>query len=78
MSYQPRQGDIDIMDFQPQTGHEQRGRRPAMVVSNASFHHYTSMAIVCPMSGSVPRTECKARKLGETQVRNAGYSFMYN
>jgi len=32
-----KQGDIIWLDFDPQTGHEQRGRRPALVVSNESF-----------------------------------------
>jgi len=33
-----KQGDIIWLDFDPQTGHEQRGRRPALVVSNESFN----------------------------------------
>ena len=48
--YQPKQGDIVVMDFNPQAGHEQSGCRPALVISNASFHHYTRMAIVCPIT----------------------------
>lgn len=52
MSYRPSQGDIVMMDFQPQAGHEQRGRRPALVVSNDSFHRYTKMAIVCPITNT--------------------------
>lgn len=50
MTYQPSQGDIVMMSFTPQAGHEQAGRRPAVVVSNARFHHYTHMAIVCPIT----------------------------
>jgi mRNA interferase MazF len=50
--YEPAQGDIVMMDFQPQTGHEQRGRRPGLVVSNASFHRYTRLAIVCPITNT--------------------------
>ena len=48
--FQPEQGDIVIMDFNPQAGHEQAGRRPALVISNRSFHRYTRMAIVCPIT----------------------------
>ena len=40
------------MDFQPQAGHEQRGRRPALVISNSSFHRYTHMTIVCPITNT--------------------------
>ena len=45
-----RQGDIIWMDFDPQTRHEQRGRRPALVVSNDSFNQFSRMAIVCPIT----------------------------
>ncbi|MDO4548182.1 MAG: type II toxin-antitoxin system PemK/MazF family toxin [Clostridia bacterium] len=50
MMYRPNQGDIVIMNFSPQAGHEQADRRPALVVSNAAFHRYTRMAIVCPIT----------------------------
>jgi len=52
MPYRPQQGDIVMMDFQPQAGHERRGRRPALVVSNDGFHRYTRMAIVCPITNT--------------------------
>lgn len=52
MSYNPKQGDIVMMDFQPQAGHEQRGRRPALVISNESFHRFTRMAFVCPITNT--------------------------
>jgi mRNA interferase MazF len=45
-----RQGDIIWLDFDPQTGYEQRGRRPAVVVSNDSFNRFSKMAIVCPVT----------------------------
>jgi len=50
MAYQPNQGDVIFLDFQPQAGHEQAGRRPAVVVSSAAFHRYTNgLAMVCPV-----------------------------
>lgn len=52
-SYAPNQGDIVMMNFTPQAGHEQGGRRPALVVSNRSFHRYTRMAIVCPITNQI-------------------------
>lgn len=42
-----------MMDFTPQAGHEQTGRRPALVVSGNAFHRYTAMAIVCPITNTV-------------------------
>jgi mRNA interferase MazF len=54
MAYQPNQGDIIILDFNPQTGHEQAGRRPALIVSNAQYHKYTNgLALVCPVTNTL-------------------------
>jgi len=52
MTYGPKQGDIVMMDFQPRAGHEQQGRRPALIISNEGFHRYTQMAIVCPITNT--------------------------
>lgn len=52
MPYIPHQGDIVFIDFNPQAGHEQAGRRPALVVSNDSYNKYTNMAIVCPITNT--------------------------
>ena len=52
-AYMPKQGDIVMMNFNPQAGHEQSGRRPALVISNASFHRYTHMAMVCPITTKI-------------------------
>lgn len=53
MAYHPVQGDLVMMDFNPQAGHEQAGRRPALVISNKAFHRYTRMAIVCPITNQI-------------------------
>ncbi len=53
MIYKPNQGDIVMMNFTPQAGHEQGGKRPALVISNQSFHRYTRMAIVCPITTKI-------------------------
>lgn len=44
------QGDIIYVDFDPQSGHEQKGRRPALVVSNNTFNRFSSMYMVCPIT----------------------------
>ena len=51
--YGPSQGDIVMLDFTSQAGHEQAGRRPALVVSNRSFHRYTGLAIFCPITNQL-------------------------
>ena len=53
MLYNPKQGDIIILDFDPQTGHEQKGRRPGLLISNEQFHRRTNMAMVCPITNTV-------------------------
>lgn len=41
-----------MMDFNPTKGHEQRGYRPAIVLSHSVFNQYTNMIIVCPISSN--------------------------
>lgn len=47
-----KQGDIVIMDFNPQSGHEQRGRRPALVLSNDILNQHSALALVCPITNT--------------------------
>jgi mRNA interferase MazF len=51
-AYIPRQGDIITLSFDPQSGHEQEGRRPAFVISKDLFNRSTGMAIVCPVTNT--------------------------
>ena len=44
------QGDIVYLDFDPQVGHEQKGCRPALVVSNDLFNRVSSLTMVCPIT----------------------------
>ena len=46
------QGDIITMDFNPQQGQEQSGRRPALIISNDILNHHSSMAMVCPITNT--------------------------
>lgn len=50
--YIPKQGDIVFLDFNPTKGHEQKGKRPAIIVSTNVFNKYTGMAMVCPISSN--------------------------
>ena len=52
MSYIPQQGDIIMLEFDPQAGHEQKGKRPALVASNNTFNDFTNIAIVCPITNT--------------------------
>jgi mRNA interferase MazF len=48
-----KQGDIIRLNFDPQTGHEQRGRRPALVVNNNTFNRFSSNSIYTNFSDSI-------------------------
>lgn len=47
----PRRGDIVWLDFSPQSGHEQAGRRPALVLSEDNYNFTTGLCIACPITG---------------------------
>jgi mRNA interferase MazF len=49
-SYSPHEGDLVWTDFDPRTGREQGGRRPALVLSDRAFFTATGFAIVCPVT----------------------------
>jgi len=47
-----KQGDIIKLNFDPQSGHEQAGYRPAVVISNDFFNIKTNLTIVCPITNT--------------------------
>jgi len=49
----PDAGDFISVDFHPQAGHEQAGRRPALVVSERSYNSKAGLAVVCPITNQV-------------------------
>jgi mRNA interferase MazF len=50
--YVPDRGDIVWLDFDPQSGHEQAGRRPALVLSELRFNNF-GFALICPITNTV-------------------------
>src|SRR5215469_13457074 len=48
-SFVPDAGDIVWISFDPQTGHEQAGHRPAVVLSPAAYNAKTSLMVCCPI-----------------------------
>jgi mRNA interferase MazF len=51
--YVPDRGDIVWLQFDPQTGHEQAGRRPAFVVSPRAYNRKVELALFCPVTTRV-------------------------
>ena len=52
VEYIPELGDLVILTFDPQSGHEQKGRRPAMIVSNKVFNQHLKLAFACPITNT--------------------------
>ena len=50
MSYVPDRGDFVWLDFDPQSGHEQAGHRPALVLSPRAYNRKVGLALFCPVS----------------------------
>jgi mRNA interferase MazF len=51
--YIPEKGDIVWLNFDPQSGHEQAGHRPALVLSPARYNAVRGMMICCPMTTKI-------------------------
>ncbi len=51
--YVPDAGDIVWLSFNPQTGREQAGHRPAVVLSPAAYNAKTSLMVCCPMTTQI-------------------------
>ena len=52
-NYIPERGDVVWLDFNPQAGHEQRGRRPALILSPSAYHAKTSLCICLPITTKI-------------------------
>ncbi len=50
MKYIPDQGDIVWCSFDPSLGHEQKGRRPGIVLSHSSYTKASGLIILCPIT----------------------------
>lgn len=49
-TYVPDAGDLVWLTFDPQAGHEQRGRRPALILSPRAYNAKARLAIACPVT----------------------------
>ena len=52
-AYVPDAGDLVWLTFDPQAGHEQRGRRPALILSPRAYNTKARLAIACPVTSLV-------------------------
>ena len=49
----PERGALVWIDFTPQSGHEQAGHRPALVISPLIYHQRSKLAVVCPITSNM-------------------------
>jgi len=67
--YVPEKGDVVWLDFDPQTGHEQSGRRPAFVLSPAKYSGRTGLMLCCPVATQVKGYPFEVAIEGNAQVK---------
>jgi mRNA interferase MazF len=53
LSYVPERGDAIWINFNPQAGHEQSGRRPAIILSPKSYNGKVGLCLLCPITNQV-------------------------
>jgi len=53
MTYQPERGDVVWLDFDPQLGHEQAGKRPALVFSPLDYNKRVGLALFFPITSQI-------------------------
>jgi len=63
--YVPDAGDVVWLNFTPQAGHEQAGRRPALVLSPAKYNNRTGLMICCPMTTQIKNYPFEVQMAGE-------------
>ena len=51
--YIPERGDIVWLNFNPQSGHEQKGLRPAIVLSPKDYNEKTGLGLFCPITSAI-------------------------
>ncbi|MFH0795949.1 MAG: type II toxin-antitoxin system PemK/MazF family toxin [Candidatus Omnitrophota bacterium] len=69
--YFPARGDVVWISLSPQTGHEQSGRRPAVVLSPEAYNRKVGLAVLCPITGQIkgyPFEVCVPKGLPVTGV----------
>lgn len=49
----PERGDVVWLDFESRSGHEQAGRRPALVLSPASYNRRSGLCLACPITSRI-------------------------
>jgi mRNA interferase MazF len=68
-AYVAQRGDFIALTFDPSSGHEQKGHRPALVISKTLFNERTGLAIVCPLTTTERGYPFHVEVAGDPHVR---------
>jgi mRNA interferase MazF len=71
MVYIPDSGDIVWITFNPQAGHEQSGRRPALVLSPSAYNEKVSLALLCPITSQIKGYPFEVRLSEKSKIQGA-------
>jgi mRNA interferase MazF len=77
VAYQPDRGDFVYLDFTPQAGTEQAGRRPALVLSPREFNIATGLAVVCPITNARTQSRFEVAIPGGAKVTGVVLSHQF-
>lgn len=69
VAYQPDRGDFIWLEFSPQAGTEQAGRRPALVLSPRDFNIATGFVAVCPITNTETGSKFEVRLPRGTKLK---------
>ncbi len=69
--YVPDRGDVVWLNFDPQSGREQAGHRPALVLSPASYNGRIGLMVVCPITSRVKGYPFEVPVLGDPGIAGA-------
>ena len=67
-AYCPEAGDIIRIDFDPQAGREQAGKRPALVLSSRRYNQIARLCVLCPITSQVKRYPFEVEIIGSKDV----------
>jgi mRNA interferase MazF len=62
--YAPDRGELVWLDFDSQAGHEQAGKRPALILSPKAYNQRTSLALIAPVTNRIKRYPFEVRLEG--------------
>lgn len=68
-----QQGDIISVEFSPTVGHEQKGRRPGLIVSNDTYNQINGLYLVCPISSNMKNFPTHVELKGTEKIHGKIY-----